>query len=220
MPPPDRPCIRAVVFDLDGLMFNTEDIFNEVGHEVCRRRGAILTRDVLQQMMGRRAHEAIARMIAYYHWHDSVDALIDETRTLFFELATDRLAPMPGLFDLLACIEQRQLPKAVATSSARRYLEEILGRFELLERFDLTLAAEDVTHGKPHPEIYLAAASRLGVAPGEMLVLEDSHAGSLAGVSAGAVVVSVPNEHSRYQDFSHVERTATRLDDACILQLL
>lgn len=219
MPPAPSP-IRAVVFDLDGLMFNTEDIFNEVGHLTCRSRGKEMTLDLLQQMMGRRAPEAIAMMIEYHGWPDTVEALIDETRKMFFELAEERLAPMPGLFELLARIESRGLPKAVATSSARRYLEEILRRFDLLERFDFTLAAEDVTHGKPHPEIYLSAAQRLGVAPHEMLVLEDSHAGSKAGVAAGAVVISVPNDHSRYQDFSHATAIATRLDDPCVLELL
>ncbi|HTI50238.1 MAG TPA: HAD family phosphatase [Planctomycetaceae bacterium] len=214
------PAIRAVVFDLDGLMFNTEDIFNEVGREVCRRRGKEMTRELLQQMMGRRAPEAIGVMIDFHGLSDTVESLIDESRTLFFELAGDRLAPMPGLFELLGHIESRGLRKGVATSSGRMYLEAILRRFDLLERFDFTLAAEDVTHGKPHPEIYLTAAARLGIAPGEMLVLEDSHAGSTAGVTAGAVVISVPNDHSRYQDFSHTSAVATRLDDACVLQLL
>jgi HAD superfamily hydrolase (TIGR01509 family) len=218
--PSETRSIRAVVFDLDGLMFNTEDIFNEVGREVCRRRGKEMTRELLQQMMGRRAPEAIALMIEYHGWEDTVEVLIDETRTLFFEWAVDRLAPMPGLFELLTHIEQRGLRKAVATSSGRKYLEDILGRFDLLERFDLTLAAEDVTLGKPHPEIYLTAAERLGIEPEEMLVLEDSHAGTTAAVSARAVVISVPNDHSRYQDFSHARGIASRLDDACVLRLL
>lgn len=216
----DPSRIRAVVFDLDGLMFNTEDIFNEVGREVCRRREKEMTRDLLQQMMGRRAPEAIALMIEYHGWSDTVQALIDETRELFFALAVDRLAPMPGLFELLAHIEARGLPKGVATSSARRYLDTILQQFDLLERFHFTLAAEDVTHGKPNPEIYIKAAERLNVAPHEMLVLEDSHAGSLAAANAGAVVISVPNDHSRYQDFRHAAAIASRLDDACVLKLL
>ncbi len=212
--------IKAVVFDLDGLMFNTEDIFNEVGRLVLARRNREMTRELLQQMMGRRAPEALRIMIDFHELSDTVPGLIDETRALFTELAADRLAPMPGLYTLLQHIETRGLTKGVATSSGRRYLEEILNRFELLERFHTTLAAEDVTHGKPHPEIYLTAAERLGVAPHEMLVLEDSHAGTTAGVSAKAVVVSVPNDHSRYQDFSHATYVATRLDDPQVLAML
>jgi HAD superfamily hydrolase (TIGR01509 family) len=218
MPPP--ALIKAVVFDLDGLMFNTEDIFNEVGRMVLARRQKEMTRELLQQMMGRRAPEALQIMIDFHELSDTVIGLIDETRALFTELAVDRLAPMPGLFSLLAHIETRGLAKGVATSSGRHYLEEMLNRFQLLERFQMTLAAEDVTHGKPHPEIYQTAALRLGVAPHEMLVLEDSHAGTTAAVNASAIVVSVPNDHSRYQDFSHAAYVAERLDDPYVLQLL
>ncbi|MBS0263296.1 MAG: HAD family phosphatase [Planctomycetes bacterium] len=222
-PAEDRvgPEIRVVVFDLDGLMFNTEDIFNEVGHLVCRRRGKEMTRELLQQMMGRRAPEALQIMIDYHSLEtDTVQGLIDETRQAFTELAEDRLAPMPGLFTLLEHIESRGIRKGVATSSGRRYLEEMLGKFDILSRFAMLLAAEDVTHGKPHPEIYLTAAAKLGVQPHEMLVLEDSHAGTTAAVRAGAHVVSVPNEHSRFQDFSHATYVAERLDDPYVLQLL
>ena len=183
-PPPE---IQAVVFDLDGLMFNTEDIFNEVGHTVLRRRGRELTSELLSLMMGRRAPEAMQACIDYHRLHDdTVEGLIHETRVLFEELATDRLEPMPGLHRLLDEIERGGLPKGVATSSGRRYLEGMLGRFELLDRFHLTLAAEDVTHGKPHPEIYLKAAQKLQIEPRQMLVLEDSHAGTSAAVAAGA----------------------------------
>src|SRR5438445_5906349 len=98
--------IRAVVFDLDGLMFNTEDIFNEVGHLVLARRGKAMTRELLSQMMGRRAPEALALMIEFHELTDTVDGLIDETRVLFAELALDRLAPMPGLYTLLEHIER------------------------------------------------------------------------------------------------------------------
>src|SRR5258708_8213714 len=99
------PSIKAVVFDLDGLMFNTEDIFNEVGHIVLARRGKVMGRELLQQMMGRRAPEALQLMIEYHSLADTVPGLIDETRTLFTELAVNRLAPMPRLYDLLEHID-------------------------------------------------------------------------------------------------------------------
>jgi HAD superfamily hydrolase (TIGR01509 family) len=214
-PPPE---IQAVVFDLDGLMFNTEDIFNEVGHTVLRRRGRELTSELLSLMMGRRAPEAMQACIDYHRLHDdTVEGLIHETRVLFEELATDRLEPMPGLHRLLDEIERGGLPKGVATSSGRRYLEGMLGRFELLDRFHLTLAAEDVTHGKPHPEIYLKAAQKLQIEPRQMLVLEDSHAGTSAAVAAGAFAVSVPTRHTRHLDYSHAHLVVERLDDPRVL---
>jgi HAD superfamily hydrolase (TIGR01509 family) len=212
--------IRAVCFDLDGLMFNTEDIFNEVGVEVLRRRGKEFTPELVGLMMGRRADEAIRVMIDYHDLSDSVPDLKKESWDLFDVYLGDRLAPMPGLHDLLEAIEGRSLPKAVATSSGRAYLERILGRFELLSRFHFTLTAEDVERGKPDPEIYLRAATRLGVRPEEMLVLEDSHAGTTAAVAAGAVTVSIPTIHSRHQDYSHATHRVDRLDAPELLRLI
>jgi HAD superfamily hydrolase (TIGR01509 family) len=218
--PSDPPAVRAVVFDLDGLMFNTEDLFNITGHEVLRRRGLLLTDELLSRMMGRRAHEAFAAMVEMHGLQESVEELITESWGIFSALLSAQLAPMPGLFELLEHIEQRELPKGVATSSPRAYLEDILSRFDLLPRFHTTLTAEDVTHGKPHPEIYLAAAERLGVHPHEMMVLEDSEAGTRAASAAGAIAVSVPNRHSRPHDFSAATHIVERLDDPLVLRLL
>ena len=218
--PSEQPAVRAVVFDLDGLMFNTEDLFNITGREVLRRRGLLLTDELLSRMMGRRAHEAFAAMVEMHELKESVEELITESQEIFYALLSAQLAPMPGLFELLERIEQRRLPKGVATSSPRAYLEDILNRFDLLPRFDMTLTAEDVTHGKPHPEIYLAAAERLGVAAGEMIVLEDSEAGTRAAAAAGAIAVSVPNHHSRPHDFSAATHVVERLDDPLVLRLL
>ncbi len=127
---------------------------------------------------------------------------------------------MPGLFELLDIVDESRLPKAVATSSPREYMENLLGRFDLLHRFPVTLTAEDVTHGKPHPEIYLTAATRLNVHPGRMMVLEDSETGSRAGASAGAVVVSVPNIHTSKGDFGMATLKTHRLDAVEVLNLL
>ncbi|MEX0718119.1 MAG: HAD family phosphatase [Planctomycetaceae bacterium] len=212
--------IVAVVFDLDGLMFNTEEVFNRAGRELLRRRGQEMSEQLLSAMMGRRAPEAFAILIATLGLRETVEELMAESDAIFNAMLHQHIAPMPGLFELLAVIEKRGLPKGVATSSGRAYLEDVLGRFDLLERFPLTLAAEDVTRGKPHPEIYLTAADRLGVAPAEMLVLEDSEAGTKAAAAAGAVAVSVPHLHSAAHDFSPAAFVADSLIDPRVLSLL
>ena len=216
---PAQP-IRAVVFDLDGLMFNTEDVFNITGHEVLRRRGLLMTDELLRRMMGRRAPEAFAALVEMHALQESVEDLIAESVQIFYSLLEAHLTPMPGLLQLLEHLEQHSLPKGVATSSPRAYLEDILGRFDLLPRFHVTLAAEDVTHGKPHPEIYLAAAKRLHILPAEMIVLEDSEAGTKAAAAAGAIAVSVPNRHSRGHDFGAASYIVEHLNDPLLLGLL
>ena len=215
-----KPTIRAVAFDLDGLMFNTEEVFNKTGTEVLRRRGKVPHPELFMSMMGRRATEAFQVMIDMMELDDSIETLRDESAEVFDSLLDDILAPMPGLMDLLETIERRQLPKAVATSSDRSFLTKILGRFELLGRFDHTLTSEDVTHGKPHPEIYLTVAKRLDVSPEEMLVLEDSENGTRAAAAAGAHIISVPHEASQHHDFSVARRVASSLNDPIIHDLL
>ncbi|MEZ6043598.1 MAG: HAD family phosphatase [Planctomycetaceae bacterium] len=212
--------IRAVVFDLDGLMLNTEDVFDLAGQQLLERRGMVMTTQVRDAMLGRRAHEAFAVMKEMTGVKDDIHALMMETKELFAAIAENRLAMMPGLPELLDLIESRNLPRAVATSSPRSYMTELLTRFNLLDRFHFTMTAEDVTHGKPHPEIYLAVAERLNVAPSEMLVLEDSETGTRAASAAGAIIVSVPNRHTAAGDFSMATLRVESLQDARLLSLL
>ena len=194
--------IRAVVFDMDGLMLNTEDVFELAGQALLARRGKEMTDPIRHRMIGRRPLEAFAALTELTGITDPIEDLMDETRVLFAEFAEQHLDCMPGLFDLLDLIESQQLPRGVATSSPRQYMESLLNRFDLLQRFHTTLTAEDVTHGKPHPEIYLSAAERLKIAPSSMLVLEDSETGTRAAAAAGTFVVAVPNQHTAFGDFS------------------
>ena len=203
MPTSDSyPEIHAVVFDLDGLMLNTEDIFDLAGKQLLERRGMQMTDEIHHRMLGRRPAEAFQAMKDLTGISDPIENLFAETRELFSAIAEHHLDMMPGLTDLLDHVETTDRPKAVATSSPRDYMENLLGRFQLLQRFQFALTAEDVSQGKPHPEIYLTAAQRLNVQPKNMLVLEDSETGTRAAAAAGAFVVSVPNQHTIVGDFS------------------
>ena len=212
--------IKAVVFDLDGLMFNTEDVFYVAGGEFMRRRGLEMTDRVRDGMIGRRGPEALRHLVETTGLREPVEAIGAELRTIFMELLDAHLRPMPALFELLAHIEERKLPKGVATSSSRRYMENILSRYQLLPRFAMTLTAEDVVRGKPEPDIYLKAAETLGVSTSDMLVLEDSEAGTRAAAAAGAVIVSVPHRHTARHDFSTARHVASSLGDPLIYRLL
>ena len=112
------------------------------------------------------------------------------------------------------------MPKAIATSTGRRLTEACLAPFQLAPRFSFILTAEDITRGKPDPEIYLLAARRFGVPPGEMLVLEDSQNGCRAATASGAFTVAVPGEHSRQQDFSAADLVIESLADRRLYEAL
>jgi HAD superfamily hydrolase (TIGR01509 family) len=214
------PTIQAVCFDLDGLMFNTEDVFYVSSEVLLQRRGMKMTRGAMDVMLGRRPLESFRAFCNYLGLKEEPADLLAESRAIFHELLDEHLKPMPGLFELLQLIEARGLPKAVATSSPQDYLEHIFLRFNLTPRFPIRLTAESVTHGKPHPEIYLKAAERMGVDATNMLVLEDTEAGTRAAAAAGAFIVSIPHEHTSKHDFTQSKYVASGLTDPFILRLI
>lgn len=215
---PQQP--TAVVFDLDGLMFNTEELYQLVCREMLRRRNKLFEPALLNQMMGRPARNAFQVMIDWHQLADSIPDLAAESDETFAGILETRLAPMPGLFDLLQALEKSGIPKAVATSSGRKFVTQVLGRFELEPRFQFLLCSEDVIEGKPHPEIYQKAAARLSREPAHVLVLEDSHNGCKAAIAAGAFAVAVPGGHSHTHDFTGARFVAQGLADPRIYDAL
>lgn len=210
-PPP--VAIRAVTFDLDGLMFNTEELYQEVGGILLARRGKEFTSELLDKMMGRKSNVALQLMIEHHELDATPEQLAAETAEIFGGILPQRLAPMPGLLDLLAALEAADIPKGIATSSGRAFVDRVLGVFHLAPRFAFVLASEDIEHGKPAPDVYLLAAQRHGVPPAAMMVLEDSGIGSAAAVAAGTYAVAVPHGQSRSHQFPGVELTAMSLMD-------
>lgn len=212
--------IAAVAFDLDGLLVNTEELYQTVGGELLRRRGHVFDGDLLDAMMGRPQAVALQTMIDWHGLDDSVAGLAAETKEIFTGLLDTRLAPMPGALDLVMHLAAGEVPCGVATSSGPSFAHDVLGRLGLLERFQFVLTSADVVQGKPHPEIYLTAARRFGVSPAGMLVFEDSQAGCQAAVAAGAVVIAVPGGHSRRHDFTGARFIADSLADPRIAALV
>ncbi len=189
--------VDAVAFDHDGLMFNTEELYEECGSEILRRRGKQFTSGLLSAMMGRQSHVALQIMIDWHQLDATVAELEAETDAIFDGMLSDRLEPMEGLLDLLGALEAQGIPKAITTSSRRRFVDDCLRISGLTGRFEFILSAEDVVHGKPAPEIYETAAARFQVPPGRLLVLEDSPNGCRAAVLAGTFAVAIPERSSK-----------------------
>ncbi len=205
---------------MDGLLFDTEPLYWQVGTTVLGRRGKVYTDQLRRDMMGRPGPDAIQLMIRTEsltdHWQD----LLLEAETEFLRLAAADLVHMPGLDRLLATLHEHKLPFGVATSSRRAVAENLLGRAGLTPHLTFILTGDDITHGKPHPEMYQRAAAAMQIAPANMLVLEDSGNGCKAGVASGACAIAVPGHHSRDHDFNGVAWIAERLDDPVIIDLL
>lgn len=187
--------IRAVIFDLDGLLIDTESIFVAVSRALLQRRGKELDETTVPLMMGTPARQAIPILRDAHGLSETYDQLALECRTLFFDiLGSEPVRFLPGALDLLTRLTARRVPLALATSSSLAYVRRVAephGGF--LDRFQHILTCEDVTHGKPHPEMYQQAAGRLGHTPADVLVLEDSVMGLRSAKAAGARCIVVPH---------------------------
>ncbi len=214
------PNLTAVVFDMDGLMFNTEDLYDEVGRRLLEPRGYQFDLELKLKMMGRTSKEAFKILQQECNITDSIEALEEENDAILVELIPQKIQKMPGLDQVLQAVKGNHLPMGLATSSRRSLTSLKLDHFDMASIFDFIITGDDVTHGKPHPEIYLSIARKLNVAATSMLVFEDSVTGSTAAASAGAYTVAVPGTHGRGLDYSHANLVVSRLDDPQVMTIL
>ena len=204
---------RAVIFDMDGVIFDTEPLYFAAEDAMLRKRGHRFTPALAQEIMGIPGRLAMQILVDRLNLTDSADELFDEAQAGFQAEIAKQLPVMAGFPALLALAEGRQIPRAVATSTHRELALRMLQQYELPNRFQAILTRDGVTHGKPHPEIFESAAARLGVFPADTLVLEDSLNGVLAGLSAGCHVVAVRHSHNQHLRFPEVAMEATSMAD-------
>lgn len=216
----NKPDLRAVVFDLDGILANTEDLYEKAGETVLGRRGKTYDADLRERIMGRPVVDAIQIMIDCHSLPDTVDDLMRKCADVLQHLMATSLAPMRGALSLIDDLQLENIPIAVATSATPDYADNVLTRLDLKQRFRFILTAGDIHRGKPDPEIYLLSATRLGIAASQMMVFEDSANGCRAAVDAGAFTVAVPNRHTRNHNFSGARFVAETLNDPRIRQTL
>lgn len=184
--------LRAVLFDMDGLLVDSEPVWSVAEAEVMDWLGGPWNLDVKAQCVGRRVDESCRILVSIAQ--SQVDPRAVEERLVgrMCELFRASLPLLPGAVALLDAVRAAGLRTALVSSSYRALVDaalETLGK----DRFDVTVAGDEVVNAKPDPEPYVTAAGALGVRPGECVVVEDSAAGATSGTAAGCHVVVVPN---------------------------
>lgn len=184
--------IEAVVFDLDGLLIETEEIWDEVREALVRERGGRWTDSAQRDMMGMSSRE----WSRYLHEELELEEPPEELNRLVVERMADRyranLPLLPGAVEAVKRLAARW-PLAVASSSNRPLIDLVLELSGLGNSFRATVSSEEVARGKPAPDVYLEAARRLGVAPEPCAAVEDSESGIRAAKAAGMRVIAIPN---------------------------
>lgn len=185
--------IRAVLFDMDGLLIDSERVATDMCVLCGEKRGFPITEELVLQMIGRTRKADAELLEDLFPGFDAAAhyALFDE---LMAEQARQGKIPAkPGALRLLDELDKRGIPKALATSSIMKEAELRLTSAGMAGRFEAMIAGDMVTRSKPDPQVFLLAAEKLGAAPADCLVLEDSHNGVRAGRAAGMQVAMVPD---------------------------
>jgi HAD superfamily hydrolase (TIGR01509 family) len=186
--------ITAVVFDLDGVIVDSEQVWDEVREDYVRETGGTYTDESARDMMGMSSPEwsrYLAEALRVPGTPEEINAAIVERMLARYGEAPPLL---PGAVEAVRRIGA-WVPLAIASSSNRELIDVVLRASGLAADFGVTVSSEEVPRGKPSPDVYLEAARRLGVDPARCGAVEDSHNGIRSAKAAGMVVVAVPNPH-------------------------
>jgi HAD superfamily hydrolase (TIGR01509 family) len=191
---PIRAPITAVLFDMDGLLLDSERLALAVIARCARELGLEWEEAIGLSLIGRNIVDSDAILRARYGEGAPLEGLRQGFRRHYDAHIDAHGVPIkPGVGELLDLLDARRLPRAVATSTGRERALRKMRRVGLLARFDALVSGDEVARGKPAPDIFLAAAGALAVAPSACLVLEDSNAGVRAALAAGMQVIMVPD---------------------------
>ena len=185
----------AVVFDMDGLLFDSEALYQEAVLAAAIEGGHAPAPEVFQQSVGVPWDQCRPLFLGHYGEAFPVDDFFAAWRRHFDEMAATRLTVKPGVAELLDTLDALDLPRAIATSSAPRTARRHLAAHKLTRRFHALVGEGDYAASKPKPDPFLVAAARLGIPPKLCLALEDSPNGVRAAAAAGMMTVMVPDIH-------------------------
>ncbi len=204
--------IKGVIFDLDGLLIDSEKLYRKVSYALAARLGKELTEEIRAKQIGRsplKANQVFREELGITS-HTAVE-LMDLRNGMMLEEFRNQVEMMPGGLEIIRALHGR-VKLAIATGSPMQLTDVVLERLNIRKYFDHIQTSDTVLHGKPDPEIYLITIAALGLKPDECVVLEDSPAGAEAGVRAGCRVIAVPE--AGVHTFPGVEEVVGSLEEA------
>jgi sugar-phosphatase len=197
--------IDAVIFDMDGLILDSEPYWRRAQTFAFGTVGLNLSDDDMKHTMGRRIDEVVAHWYHERRWEGAtqkdIEALIVDK---VIELVKTEGTPLPGVIDVIELIKSKSIPMAIASSSSNEIIDAVVDKFEIRDNFEHIYSAQHETHGKPHPGVYITTASLLGVPVHRCLALEDSPSGVLSAKAAKMKCVAVPTPEDRTHSYIQI----------------
>lgn len=204
----------AVLFDMDGVIIDSEPLHFDADQKTMAYLGHEVSYQELEKYVGMTNPDMWAQVKREYPIEQTVEEIIEYQLALKIEmLGKEDDEPIDGIRDLLAELQRSQKKIALASSSPRIFIEEVLKKFNIIHLFDSIVSGEEVPRGKPAPDVFLAAARELGVPPERCVVIEDSQNGVKAAKSAGMTCVGFINPNSGNMDLSLADVTVHSIRD-------
>ncbi|MBN1697140.1 MAG: HAD family phosphatase [Spirochaetales bacterium] len=212
--------VKAVIFDMDGVLVDSEPLHYESEKKALARYGLTFNRNIHRKYIGYSNERTFWRdLIKEFGVSLNIDTLILEKKE-YFNNHLHKIKRIDPAYTLLNRLKKAAIPCAIASSSSHELIRSLLDQCALNDFFSVIQSGDDVEFGKPHPDIFLEAAKKLGIHPRHCVVVEDSLHGVKAGHAAGMIVVAVPNEYTRMLDFSLAHHVIESLDEFDALGLL
>ena len=205
---------QALIFDMDGVLVDSEPLFlKAINNLLVQEQASPVTDEENQTLLiGTTVAETWRRLIATRGLAEPLQSYLEKYELVVLEVLQADLTPRPGVRRLIDACSQRHLPKAVASSSLRSWVNLKLETLGFQDSFDVVLGGDDVTRGKPEPDIYLLAAERLNIPPDQCIAIEDSPVGIAAAVSAGIYTIAVLTDFTRGMDLSQAQQVLETLE--------
>jgi sugar-phosphatase len=212
---------KAAIFDLDGLLIDSEPLWRQAESATFRKYGVDLNETMVGETMGLRTHDVVKYWQARFPQADLPnDVVATDIDNAFIELVIRGAIPKEGAFNTINICQTNGLQLAIASSSSMRIIDAAIKGLGLEARFDIACSAENEEHGKPHPAVYHSAIRALGVAPDDCICFEDSLTGLRSAKAAGLCCVAVPDPEQRDQPgFAVANLTLNTLADFSVSTL-
>jgi len=186
--------MKAAIFDMDGLLIDSEPLWQEAEITVFRSVGVTLTRELCRETVGVRLDGVVRHWYEKSPWQgESLEAVEARILDVVSRLVVERGKPMPGVKETIDILSAAKYELAVASSSPMQLIRTALEKLGMIDYFSALHSADAEDEGKPNPAVYISAMSRLGVEPNNCIAFEDSAIGVRAAKSAGAWVIAVPD---------------------------
>jgi len=204
--------IKAVIFDMDGVMIDSEPLWEKTEHILLARRGVEYTPTYRDQIVGLNQNDSGKLLINTFELEETVEDIIFERVEILTAIYEEELEVVAELIPLLEDLRDNKFKLAVASSSPMRVINFVLDMFSLHEYFPVVVSGECTDKGKPHPAIYLHTAERLEIEPSECVAIEDSINGVKSAKAAGMYCIAVPDKRLSQEEFQNADLIVSSLN--------